>query len=109
MGSDAYYAGQAGKRYTVTDLVVGSITAGQTLEVAVAGLTGVQSGDTGIVTPSAAPIDNMNLMYFRGTGVGTGVIGVQNVSAGTLDPADTMDVTIIVFTKVALSKAVVDS
>jgi hypothetical protein len=105
---DSYY-GVAPKRYTVANLVIGSVGAGATSEVAVAGLTGVKLGDTGFVTPDAAPIDNFNFMYFRGTGNGTGVIGVQNVSAGALDPADTMDVTIVLFPKAALSAAVTDT
>jgi hypothetical protein len=92
----SYYAGQAVALHQRNNLVIGSVAANTTTELAVTGLTGVVSGDVGYCVPLAAPVVGFNLTYFRGTGNDAGVIGVQNVSEGALDPADTMDVLIVV-------------
>src|SRR5215831_7095745 len=82
-----------------TDIVIPSIAANTTSEIALTGLAGVQSGDCGFIVPDAAPVVGAAFQYFRGTGAGTGVVGVQNVTEGALDFADTMDFTIVVFPK----------
>jgi len=92
--------------FTKTDIVIPSVAASTTVEIALTGLSGVKLGDTGYIVPSAAPIVGFNLPYFRGTGDGTGVVGVTNFTSGALDPADTMDFTIVVNPKGVVTAAV---
>ena len=92
--------------FSKTDIVIPSVAANTTVEVALTGLSGVQSGDCGFIVPTAAPIVGFAFPYFRGTGAGTGVVGVQNVTEGAIDPADTMDFTIVVLPKQVASASV---
>lgn len=92
--------------FTKTDIVIPSVAANTTVEIALTGLSGVKLGDCGYVVPTAAPIVGFAFQYFRGTGDGTGVVGVQNVTEGAIDPADTMDFTIVVNPKQPTTAAV---
>lgn len=103
---DGYYAGQPPKRYAVNNLVIPSVAANTTVEIAVVGMTGVNDGDIGVVTPTAAPIVGFAFTYFRGTGNDAGVIGVTNFTEGAIDPANTMDVLISVLPKVTVTATI---
>lgn len=92
----SYYAGQAVALHQRNNLVIPSVAANTTIELAVTGLTGVVSGDVGYVVPTEVPIVGFGFSYFRGTGNDAGVIGVANFTEGAIDPADTMDVLIAV-------------
>lgn len=94
-----YYAGQAVALHQRNNLVIPSIAANVTSEFALTGLTGVVSGDVGFVVSLAAPVLGCSFTYFRGTGNDAGVIGIQNVSEGALDFADTMDVLVCALKK----------
>jgi len=96
--TDSYYSGQAPIQATVTNIVIPSVAASTTIEVA-AVMNGAALNDVGFFVPSAVPIVGFNFPYVRGTGNDAVVIGVTNFTAGALDPADTMDGVIVLFKK----------
>lgn len=94
-----YYAGAgfSGARYTLTNLVIGNITAVTTLEVQVT-LAGVAVGDTGIAAPRDAKMTNgIAINPIRVTAANTAQIPFVNASAGAIDPADTFDFDVFIF------------
>lgn len=108
-GSDSYYSGQPPMLFLVNNLVIASLAANTSTELAVTGLTGVALGDVGFVIPTATPVVGCEFTYFRGTGDDAGVIGIKNVSEGALDFADTQDVNLLVWRKPKLNATVTHS
>lgn len=98
MSSDSYYSGQPPIQATVTNITIPSVAASTTVEIA-ATLNGAALGDVGFVVSLAAPIVGFNFPYVRGTGDDAVVIGVTNFTAGAIDPADTMDLVLVLFKK----------
>lgn len=94
-----------GSTYTVTDVVVPSVAANTTIEIAFVA-TGVAAGDIGFVVPTASPIVGFTFPYARATGANAAVLGVTNFTEGAIDPANTMDVTVVMFQKGAVAGAV---
>lgn len=86
------------KRYTVTNLVIASIGAVTTLEVPVT-LPGAKVGDSGFAAPRDAKLTNgLTMNPLRVTADNTVQIPFVNASAGAIDPADTFDFDVYLFT-----------
>jgi hypothetical protein len=84
-------------RYTITNLVIGNITAVNTLEVQVT-LPGAQVGDSGFACPRDAKMTNgISINPLRVTAPNTVQIPFVNASAGAIDPADTFDFDVYLF------------
>lgn len=91
-----YYAGGIA-RYTIDNLVIGAIGAVTTLEVQVA-LPGAALGDVGIACPRDAIFTaGISINPVRISAAGIGQIPFVNGSAGSINPADTFDFTIVLF------------
>lgn len=105
----AYYSGTpfGGARYTVENLVIGSIAAVTTLEVQVT-LPGAAVGDGGIAVPRGAAFTNgVAINPVRVSAANTVQIPFVNGSAGAIDPADTFDFDIYLFKKTGPTQAAV--
>jgi hypothetical protein len=86
------------KRYTVTNLVIPNITAVLTTEVQVT-LPGAKVGDSGFAAPRDAKMtDGIAINPLRVTADNTVQIPFVNASAGAINPADTFDFDVYLFT-----------
>lgn len=84
-------------RYSFSNLVIASIGAVTTLEVAVP-LPGALPGDVGIAIPrDGAFTSGIAINPIRVTAADAGVIPFVNGSAGAIDPADTFDFDVYLF------------
>ena len=83
-------------RYIVNNLVIPSIGAAETGEVAVS-LPGAKVGDIGIAMPRQALTAAISVNPIRITADNAGAIPFVNSSAAPIDPVDTMDFDIVLF------------
>lgn len=87
-----------GRRFQVTDLVIASIGAVTSLAVSVAITSGgLVLGDMIVVTPRAALTNGIVCYGIVIDATHFGIVFV-NASAGAIDPADTFDFDVLVFT-----------
>lgn len=92
-------------RYSVNNLVIASIGAAGSLDVAVV-LQGAKVGDVGIAIPRQALTAGVSINPIRITADNAGAIQFVNGTAGAIDPVDTMDFDVVLFRSTGQSTTV---
>ncbi|MDX1371015.1 MAG: hypothetical protein R3321_01005 [Nitrososphaeraceae archaeon] len=90
------------KRFLLNNLVIGNIVAASSLEVDVglAASSGVGPGSVGIAAPNAAMTGAIGINPVRSKVADQITLQFVNASAGAIDPVDTLEFDVFMFTPV---------